>query len=222
MISFSSLRKVAIRNQGGLVELEALMPEVNSSGQLAKISDDRFLSAMARCVFRAGFSWKVIDKKWPNFETAFGGFNPLAVAHYSDEKLENLATDTSIVRHAKKIKAVRDNATYICDIEIAQGSFAEFIADWPTENVVGLWRELKKRGSRLGGNSGPMFLRLMGKDTFVLTADVQAALLNHKLLPSLSVNSKRDLESVQMVFNRFHDESGLPLSHISRTLALAI
>ena len=222
MISFASLQEVAIRNKGSLAELEAEMPKVNSPAQLARVSDDRYLSEMARSIFRAGFSWRVVDNKWPNFEKAFSGFNPLGVAHFSDEKLEELLTDASIVRHGKKIKAVRDNAIYICDVQKKHESFARFIADWPTDNMVGLWLELKKKGSRLGGNSGPMSLRLMGKDTFLLSADVQAALLNHKFLSSLSTTSKRDLVSVQAVFNRFHDESGLPLSHISRTLAFTV
>ena len=222
MISFSSLREVAIRKKGGLAELEAAMPLVKDPGQLAELPDDRYLSEMARCVFRAGFSWRVVDKKWPEFETVFAGFNPFGVAHFSDEKLEELTTDTRIIRHAKKIRAVRDNAIYICDRQRSHGSFARFIADWPGEDIVGLWLELKKKGARLGGNSGPMSLRLVGKDTFVLSADVQAALLNHKLVSSLSTTSKRDLAAVQKVFNRFYEESGLPLSHISRTLAFTV
>lgn len=222
MISFASLQAVAIRNKGGADELKALMPTVQTPAQLSKLGDDRYLSEMARSVFRAGFSWRVVDNKWPNFERAFSNFNPLGVAHFSDEKLEDLCTDTSIVRHAKKIKSVRDNAIYICDVQRAHGSFAKFVAGWPGTDIVGLWLELKKKGSRLGGNSGPMSLRLMGKDTFILSADVQAALLNHKLVSSLSTTSKRDLLSVQEVFNHFHDESGLPLSHISRILACTV
>lgn len=222
MISFSSLREVAVRKKGSADELAALMPELKSSAQLVKLPDDRYLSEMARSVFRAGFSWRVVDNKWPNFEKAFAGFNPIGVAHYSDEKLEELCTDAGIVRHAKKIKSVRDNAVYICEVQRKYGSFARFVAEWPCEDIVGLWMELKKRGSRLGGNSGPMTLRLVGKDTFILSADVQAALLNHKLVSSLSTTSKRDLQSVQEVFNRFREESGLPLSHISRTLAFTV
>lgn len=222
MISFSSLQAVAIRKKGDIKSLKELMPTVNKPSQLIDINDDRYLSEMARSVFRAGFSWRVVDNKWPDFEKVFGGFNPFGVAHYSDEKLEELCTDRRIIRHAKKIRSVRDNAIYICDVQREHGSFAQFIAQWPIENIIGLWLELKKKGSRLGGNTGPMVLRLMGKDTFILSGDVQAALLNHKLVSSLSTTSKRDLLAVQQVFNRFREESGLPLSHISRTLALTV
>ena len=46
---------------------------------------------------------------------AFSQFNPLAVAHFSDEKLEELAQDRSIVRNFTKIVAVRNNAAYVLD-----------------------------------------------------------------------------------------------------------
>ena len=222
MISFSSLLKLAVKNKGGQDQLAEILPEVKTPIQLAKIPDDRYLSNMTRCVFRAGFSWKVIDKKWTDFESVFSGFSPYAIAHYSDDRLDELVKEKRIVRHAAKIKSVRDNAVLICDIQHSNGSFAKYIADWPVSDITGLWLELKKRGSRLGGNSGPMSLRITGKDTFLLSADVQAALVNHKLIDSLNPNTKRDLAAVQEVFNRFQEESGYPLSHLSRILALTV
>ena len=97
------------------------------------------------CIFRAGFVWRIIDYKWPGFESAFAKFNPLAVAHFSDERLEELAQDTTIVRHFTKIVAVRHNAVYVLDQQRRHGSFGAFIADWPTEDIVGLWLELKNK-----------------------------------------------------------------------------
>lgn len=221
MVSFQTLYETALQNWGEEKVL-ALLPEVNTPQTLRAIGDDRYLSAMARCVFRAGFSWKVIAKKWPDFETVFSGFVPLALANYSNDRIDDLMQDTRIVRHRTKIQSVRDNALYICDIQQSHGSFAAYIADWPEESIVDLWLELKKRGSRLGGNTGPGFLRLIGKDTFMLSADVSAVLLNHKLIDGLSPNSKRDLLKVQTLFNRFQQDSGYPLSHISRILALSL
>ncbi len=232
MISFASLLSRAIENQNlkhpaaknitRYSQLLPVLPDVKSSEELREISDNRYLAEMSRSVFRAGFSWKVIDQKWPDFETVFGGFNPKAIAHYADERLEELVKDRRIVRHAAKIKSVRDNAIFICDVQQTHGSYAAFIADWPSTDITGLWLALKKRGSRLGGNSGPMSLRLMGKDTFILSSDVQAALLNHKLVDSLNANTQRDLAGVQAVFNRFQQDSGYPLAHISRILALSV
>ena len=221
MVSFQTLYDAARRNWGE-EQVTTLLPELNSADELRATGDDRYLSAMARCVFRAGFSWQVIAKKWPDFETVFGGFVPLALANYSNDRIDALMQDTRIVRHRTKINSVRDNALYICDIQQSHGSFASYIADWPEESIVELWFELKKRGSRLGGNTGPGFLRLMGKDTFMLSKDVSAVLLNHQLIDTLSPNSKRDLLKVQAIFNRFQQDSGYPLSHISRIMALSL
>lgn len=222
MSDFDRLLAIAEKNKGNLQELETTMPKVLNPTELASLGDDRFLSMMARCIFRAGFSWKVVNNKWPQFEEVFSKFNPLAIAHFSDEKLEELVGDKRIIRNAIKIKAVRDNAVFILDKQQSHGSYAQWLADWPTAEIVGLWDELKKKGSRLGGSTGPMSLREMGKDTFMLTGDVKAALVNHGLMEKFSPNSKRDLLKVQAVFNQLHNESGKPLSYISRMLAYTI
>ena len=221
-ISFSNLYQLAASNRGGSEQLEAILPKSLSSKELSSLPDDRYLSMISRCVFRAGFVWRVIDNKWPGFEAAFSGFNPLAVAHFSDEKLEELAQDKRIVRNFTKIVSVRHNATYVLDRQHSHGSFARFIADWPEDDLVGLWLELKKNGCRLGGNSGPMMLRSMGRDTFLLTKDVCDALVNHGLMKKFSPTAERDLRLVEEVFADLRQQSGRSLCEISRILACTV
>ena len=222
MTSFQTLYELAAINKGSPAMLEQVLPSTATPKELSEITDDRYLSMMTRCIFRAGFVWRIIDYKWPGFENAFANFNPLAVAHFSDERLEQLAQDTTIVRHFTKIVAVRNNAVYVLDQQRRHGSFAAFIADWPTEDIVGLWLELKKQGSRLGGNSGPMMLRSMGKDTFLITKDVCDALVHHGFIDKFSVNSQRDLRRVQDIFNSLCEQSGRSLSEVSRILACTV
>ena len=222
MTSFQALYHLAVANQGGVEALEQRLPQPKTIAQLKRLSDDRYLSMMARCIFRAGFVWRVIDNKWSGFENAFAQFNPLAVAHFSDEKLEQLAQDRSIVRNFTKIVAVRNNAVYVLDRQRSHGSFAAFIADWPEDNITGLWLEMKKQGCRLGGNSGPMMLRRMGKDTFLLTKDVCDALINQGFIKKISPSSQRDLKVVEQVFNQLREESGRSLCQISRILAYTV
>ena len=222
MTSFQTLYELAAINKGSPAMLEQVLPSTATPKELSEITDDRYLSMMTRCIFRAGFVWRIIDYKWPGFENAFANFNPLAVAHFSDERLEQLAQDTTIVRHFTKIVAVRNNAVYVLDQQRRHGSFAAFIAAWPTEDIVGLWLELKKQGSRLGGNSGPMMLRSMGKDTFLITKDVCDALVHHGFIDKFSVNSQRDLRRVQDIFNSLCAQSGRSLSEVSRILACTV
>ena len=222
MTSFDDLYTLAAANRGGAEILESALPTPRTAKELMAQTDDRYLSMMARCVFRAGFVWRVIDNKWPGFEAAFAQFNPLAVGHFSDEKLEELAQDKSIVRNFTKIVSVRHNAVYVLDRKRSHGSFGQFIAAWPEDNITGLWLEMKKQGSRLGGNSGPMMLRSMGRDTFLLTNDVCNALVHHGLMKKFSPNSQRDLKLVEQVFENLRQESGRPLCQISRILACTV
>jgi|TARA_B110000438_G_scaffold303554_1_gene365586 3-methyladenine DNA glycosylase Tag len=222
MTSFQSIYDIAAKNRGSEELLEAILPKHKTPETLAELTDDRYLSMMTRCVFRAGFVWRVIDNKWPGFESAFSNFNPMAVAHFSDERLEELAQDRSIVRNFTKIVSVRNNAVYVLDKQRSHGSFGAFIAEWPTNNITGLWLELKKKGCRLGGNSGPMMLRSMGKDTFLMTKDVCAALVNHGFVDKISPTSQRDLKQVETVFGALRDQSGRSLCEISRILACTV
>ncbi|MDA0796050.1 MAG: DNA-3-methyladenine glycosylase I [Proteobacteria bacterium] len=222
MTSFQSIYDIAVKNRGSVELLESILPTPKTPKALTELTDDRYLSMMSRCVFRAGFVWRVIDNKWSGFESAFANFNPMAVAHFSDERLEELAQDRSIVRNFTKIVSVRNNAVYVLDKQRSHGSFGAFIADWPISNITGLWLELKKKGCRLGGNSGPMMLRNMGKDTFLMTKDVCTALVNHGFIEKVSPTSQRDLKQVEAIFDSLREQSGRPLCEISRILACTV
>ena len=108
-------------------------------------------------------------------------------------------------------------------LEIAEetGSFARFIAEWPDEDYVGLLDLLARRGDRLGGNSCQYFLRLMGKDGFLLTGDVIRALINAGVVDA-APGGKGARRRIQAAFNHWRKESGRNLAEISRILALSI
>lgn len=221
MRAFKDIRAIAELHKGGAAVVDSLMPEVSSPSALLALPDDRYLSEMARRVFRAGLKHAMVDAKWPAFEVAFWGFDPQKVQLMSDEQLEKLAADPSIIRHLGKIRSVRANAAMIVEVARVHTSFGRFIADWPGNNIVELWAWLKKHGNQLGGLSGARFLRMVGKDTFVLTNDVVAALKYDGVVTKMP-SSKKDLAAVQAAFNQWQQESGLPLAHISKTLSLTV
>src|SRR5690606_30441147 len=162
--SFASIYERAAARKGGEQELAALAAvSLKSPAQLAKIDDSRYLSAMTKAIFRAGFVWKVIDNKWLNFEKAFWKFNVMRCAMMSPDDVEALSSDTSIVRNPQKINTVPINAAMILDAARQHGSFANMIAQWRDDDFIGLLAYLNKQGSRLGGNSAQYFLREMGK-----------------------------------------------------------
>ena len=221
MRTFASLYEQAARRKDGKAGLETMLPMPLSADELATIPDDRWLAMMSKCVFNAGFNWKVVDKKWPGFEAAFAGFYPQRWKFMSDNDFESLLKDTRIIRNATKILSVRDNAAFLCDLAEEHGSAARFFADWPSEDYVGLLILLKKRASRLGGNAAQYCLRFMGKDSFILSQDVVAALKREGIITT-EPKSQRDLKRVQQAFNHWREESGRPLTHISKVLAYTI
>jgi 3-methyladenine DNA glycosylase Tag len=221
-IPFKTIRARAEKRKGGPKELEKLLPRKPDMKALAKLADDRFLAEMTKRVFSAGFAWSVIENKWPGFEKAFLSFKPAKLVFQPDDFWDDLSSDTRIVRNGAKIASVRENAAFVQQISKEHGSFGKFLAHWPSANQLGLLDLLAKRGNRLGGNSGQMFLRFVGWDGFVTSQDVVACLRDAGLDIAEEVTSKGDLAKVQAQFNAWAAETGLPYVHISRICAMSI
>ena len=221
MRDFQWMLEYGINRFGSLKALEARLPQPATKTQLISVPDDRYLSLIALRVFRAGLRHSVVDAKWPNFEEVFWQFNPEKVVLLSAEHIERLMQDTRIIRHLGKLKSVPRNAQMLLDIRHEFGSFGAFLAQWPEDDIVGLWRYLAKHGHQLGGLSAPRFLRMAGKDTFVLSDDVVAALVAQGIVTKRPT-SQRDLALVQEAFNRWQAQSGRPLCQLSMLLAMTV
>lgn len=219
---FQRCYQQALDHQGSEQALKDKLQKAKTAAQLKKIPDDRYLAEMAACIFRAGFVWRVVQAKWDGFEAVFNGFLPIWVASRSPEDIEDMASDARIIRNLSKVKAVQDNALLILDLQRSHGGVGAFLAGWPEDDITGLWRYLKKHGSRLGGNSGQYFLRFMGKDTYILSRDVCHALKLHGIVDKDNPTSQRDLGKIQDCFNEMRAESGWQLCQLSRMLALSI
>jgi 3-methyladenine DNA glycosylase Tag len=222
MISFKIIRGRAEKRKGGPKALAKLLPDKPDAKALAKLGDDRILAEMTKRVFCAGFAWSVIENKWTDFEKAFLGFKPAKIAFQPDEFWDALMNDKRIVRNGAKIMSVRENAQFVQAIAAEHGSFAKFLANWPASDEIGLLDLLAKRGSRLGGNTGQMFLRFVGWDGFVTSRDVVACLRDAGLDIAEEVKSKGDLAKVQAAFNAWAEETKLPYAHLSRICALSV
>ncbi len=211
----------AARTRHGAAALEARLPTPKAPDDLTATPDDRYLSQMSLRVFRAGLKHSLVDAKWPAFEEVFYGFDPHRVRAMPDEALEGLMGDARLIRHWGKLKAVRDNAAAMLDVAAEHGSFGAWLAQWPGEDVVGLWEALGKDFRQLGGNSGPSFLRMVGKDTFVLTHSVIAA-LKHWGANSAPPKNRHDRAQVQTAFNAWAAETARPLCQLSLILAMSV
>ena len=221
MRTFAEIFAIAAERKGGPEALEAQLSKPLPATELAAIPDDRWLSMMAKCLFQAGFHWKVIEAKWPGFEAAFEGFDPARVSFYGDDEIDRLLSDKGIVRNGAKIMAVIENARFLTELAAGDGSAAKVFADWPEDDFNGLMDVLAKRGSRLGGATGQRAMRWMGKSSYILSGDVIARLIAEGVVAK-APTSKRDLAAVQAAFNTWRDQSGRSLSEISRVLAMSV
>jgi 3-methyladenine DNA glycosylase Tag len=221
-IPFKAILARAEKRKGGAGGLKKLLPDKPSARALEKIPDDRILAEMSRRVFSAGFAWSVIEQKWPGFEKAFLGFKPAKLTFQPDDFWHEKLSDTGIVRNGAKINSVRENAAFVQEISKEHGSFGKLLAKWPSSDEIGLLNLLNKRGSRLGGNTGQMFLRFIGWDGFVTSQDVVACLRDAGLDIAAEVKSKGDLAKVQAQFNAWAEETGLPYVQLSRICAMSI
>lgn len=218
--SFQTIYRRACERKGGEKVLEAMLRAPLSKTNVEKISDDRFLAAMTKQVFKSGFVWRVIEQKWPDFETVFFGFDVDKVLLMPDEMLEQKASDKRIVRNYKKVTTVRDNAMMIKDVALEYGSFGKFVASFEKDNITSLWEFMKKRGARLGGNTGPYMLRALGIDTFLFSRDVEDYLRKHDIVDG-GLTSKKSLSSANVAFAQWHRESGRSLQEISAIVAFS-
>jgi len=221
MRTFDEIYEIAAKRKGGASELEKGLSKPLTAKKLAAIPDDRWLSCMAKCVFQAGFNWKVVEAKWPGTEEAFNGFDLGRCASMHDEDIERLLSDTRIIRHGTKIRSVQQNALFLLDLAQEYGGAGKAFGGWPSEDYVGLLALLKKRGARLGGNTGQYFLRFMGVDSFILSRDVVGRLVAEGVVDG-PPSSKKAMLAAQDAFNGWRTESGRSLTEISRVLAISI
>lgn len=219
--SFDPIYQRAVKHKGGEKALQALLPAAKSASALKRIGDDRYLSGMAKNIFRAGFVWKVVDNKWSGFEEVFQNFDIAHVACMDDRDIDEMATDIRVIRNRVKLTAVRDNARFIAEVASEQGGFGAYLANWPSEDLLGLWTDLHRRGSRLGGFTRAVFLREVGKDTFMLSGDVVRALVAAGIVDKMPT-SKRDLRATQEAFNFWRQETGRSYCGLSRILAYSV
>ena len=89
--------------------------------------DAGYFEKITQAVFQAGFSWRVIQNKWPNFQVAFDQFDIEKVSKYSAVDIERLVEDKSIVRNGRKIEATIKNAKICKELVEEHGSFNAYL-----------------------------------------------------------------------------------------------
>jgi len=128
-------------------------------------NDDAYFENMTRVIFLAGLSWKMIDKKWPNFRMAFKNFSVERVARFTQKDVQELMNDAGIVRNRAKITAAVDNARRFQNVRTEYGSFKQYLDSLDkSENYASVIKDLGRKFSRVGPSSARIFLYSVGED----------------------------------------------------------
>ena len=112
--------------------------------------DSGYLEELTRAIFQAGFSWRVIRDKWPNFRRAFDNFDIEAVAGYGEPDIERLVADAGIVRNRRKIEATISNARTMWELCQEHGTFYAYLRSLDGMDYAGRRKELSARFKNLG------------------------------------------------------------------------
>ena len=120
---------------------------------------------------QAGLSWETILKRRAAYRRAFHKFQPKKVAKMTDEELEDLLKDDSIIRNRLKVFAARTNARVFLDIQKEFGSFDKYLWGFVNHKPIknhwiafkevptstpesdALSKDLKKRGMTFVGST---------------------------------------------------------------------
>ncbi len=76
---------------------------------------------------QAGLSWETVLRKREGYRKAFHAFDVRRVAKMSDEELEALREDESIIRNKLKIYSTRKNAKIFIEMQREFGSFSHWL-----------------------------------------------------------------------------------------------
>lgn len=94
---------------------------------------------------QAGLSWITVLRKRENYRKAYEGFDPVKVASFDEEKVEELLNNEGVIRNRRKIEASINNAKMFLKIVEEFGSFDKYI--WSFVNykpVVNSWKDISE------------------------------------------------------------------------------
>ncbi|UCH20344.1 MAG: DNA-3-methyladenine glycosylase I [Deltaproteobacteria bacterium] len=118
---------------------------------------------------QAGLSWSIILQKRENIKSAFDNFDPVVIAGYKIQKIEELLADKGVIRNRGKVEAVVQNAQAFLNIQKEFKSFDgyiwQFVKRKPVQNSwktpkeiptqtkesIAMSRDLKRRGFKFVG-----------------------------------------------------------------------
>jgi 3-methyladenine DNA glycosylase Tag len=120
-----------------------------------------YLDALARVMFQAGISWRVVEAKWPGIRQAFNNFEPERVARLTDAGIDRLMGDTRVIRNRKKLEAVRGNAREMLKLNAEHRGFKRYLDS--LGDFEATKKDLHKHFAFIGDSGTWTFLWMVGR-----------------------------------------------------------
>lgn len=139
--------------------------EIEIPPKVTPPDDAGYFEELTKAIFRSGFSWAVIRRKWDNFRAAFEAFDIAKVSSYGLDDMERLFQDESIVRNRRKIVATIENAGK-CQALIAEhGSLHNYLRSMDDVGYRDKVKALSRQFRGLGNTGAFVFLHCVNEET---------------------------------------------------------
>lgn len=126
--------------------MNALEQEYHDTEWGVPVHDDRLLFEFLLLEgAQAGLSWTTILKKREGYKKAFDNFEAKKIACYSEKKINNLLSNSEIVRNKLKISSAVINAKAFLETQNEFGCFDAYIWQFVNgETLHNSWKELSQ------------------------------------------------------------------------------
>lgn len=139
--------------------------EIEVPPKVTPDDDSGYFEELTKAIFRSGFSWPVIRRKWDNFRKAFDDFDIPKVASYGLEDMERLFGDEGIVRNHRKIVGAIENAGKCLELIAEHGSFHDYLRSMDGLDYRAKVKALTLNFSGLGNTGAFVFLHCVNEET---------------------------------------------------------
>ncbi len=127
--------------------------------QPQKLAD--YLNVMSKAVFQSGMSWAVVKNKWVGTTEALFDFDPVKLSELTPPDIDQLMTDTRLIRNRKKLEAIAFNASQMLQLEEEFGSLKGYLSSFGEFEATAA--DLRKRFKFLGDLGAYYFLYVVGE-----------------------------------------------------------
>ena len=126
---------------------DALMSEYHDTEWGVPLHDDNQLYGLIVLEgAQAGLSWRTVLHRREAYREAYAEFDPAVVAEFTPERLEDIRTNSGVIRNKLKIASAVKNAKAFLDVQREFGSFDKYlwayVDDTPVMNAFNSWKEV--------------------------------------------------------------------------------